>query len=941
MKYLRLFIYSQVMILTSALVASEPQKELKLSLSWGRQAEDATPFHVSFLAEGMEITDISGRALEPADQFKEGAWVTYAGGSDVDGVGLTLRYPETSVRMTGNIHSIWAYLIEHSDDDTARRFRLDPACQQDSRKLIVQMDQEGTKGFSVTINQLLQNTVFRVPSLDIYLAVGDSPISFADHLKDLESWKGKRVLDQVHKEPEATYEQYTARWEDMASPDYVNPHQPYPGHIVCLSWDSAIYKFGVDRGAGIWSDLGNPDKFRFWFDFGDLSRRIAGSWKSQKLADGFPVISTIFEKDSLRYEVEQFAYPLNGPPNERRGDIPMVLLQKVKITNLIESPREISVLVNHQRQLPVSAEPKIVPLTEPDAFLYEDGASGNILFSIKGTSPGLRISSNSDSGKKADEKKNSKLTTRNIVISFDLDANDSREFVVKLPSPIARPEYREKLLGLEYVKARSQTMDFWSDYVRRGAQFEVPEKAVNDLFRANLWHALRLPRRHGGREENVKIDLPYSNFAYGQDGTPWPVNEAVYVDYMLYDLRGYHDISVEELLAIYRNNQEANGHVGGYANWVVYTPGMIYVVARNYLLSGDREALDRLLPQTLRALDWCLAEIKRGSDQSGVPRGLVYGPLNDLTGEGAWAFGQAYVYAGLELFGRVLQQIDHPRAQECLAAARTFRQAVARRFGAATMRSPLVQLRDHTWIPYVPCEASKSGRLLEQWYPTDVDTGAIHLLRLKALPADGLLADCLLNDHEDNLYLNGWGMANEPVYNQQATAYLLRDDPKAVIRAFYSYMACAFSHSVFEPVEHRWAWGQYFGPPSTDGAWFELYRNMLIQELDDDTLLLLQATPRKWLEDGKTIEVERAPTHYGQLSMKIVSQAASNRLLAQIDMPDRRYPNILLVRLRHPTGKPIKSVTVNGRDWTDFDVKKEWLRIRNPDRPRYSIVAGY
>ena len=941
MKYLKLFIYSQVMILTSALVAGEPQRELKLRLSWGHLSEDATAFHISLLAEGMEIADISGRELEPADQFKEGALVTYAGGSDVDGVVLTLRYPETPVRVTGNIHSIWAYLIEHSDDDTARRLRLDPAYRQDSRKLIVQMDRDGTKGFSLTIDQLLQNTVLWVPSLDIYLAAGDSPISFADHMKDIESWKGKSVLDRVHKEPEATYEQYTARWEDMASPDYVNPHQPYPGHIVCLSWDSAIYKFGVDRGAGAWNDLGNPDKFRFWFDFGDLSRRIAESWKGQKLADGLPVISTIFERDGVRYEVEQFAYPLNGPPNERRGDIPMVLLQKVKVTSLRNSARKISVLLNHQRQLPVSAEPKIVPLADSAAFLFEDGASGNILFSVEGTRPGLRVSSKPDSGKKAVQKKDSKSTTSQIVISLDLAANDSQEFIVKLPSPIVRPEDREKLFGLEYAKARSETLNFWSDYVGRGAQFEVPEKAVNDLFRANLWHALRLPRRHGGREENAGMDLPYSNFAYGQDGTPWPVNQAVYVDYMLYDLRGYHNISVEELLAIYRNNQETGGHVGGYANWVVYTPGMMYVVAKNYLLSGDRTALDRLLPQTLKALDWCLAEIRRGSERSGVSRGMVYGPLNDLTGEGVWAFGQAYVYAGLDLFGRVLQQIDHPRAQECLAAARTFRQAVAQGFGAAAMRSPLVQLRDHTWIPYVPCEASKSGRLLEQWYPTDVDTGAIHLLRLKALPADGLLADCLLNDHEDNLYLNGWGMANEPVYNQQATAYLLRDDPKAVIRAFYSYMACAFSHSVFEPVEHRWAWGQYFGPPSTDGAWFELYRNMLIHELDDDTLLLLQATPRKWLEDGKTIEVERAPTHYGRLSMKIDSQAASNRLLVQIDMPDRRHPQNLLVRLRHPTGKSIKSVTVNGRDWTDFDVEKEWLRIKNPDRPEYSIIAGY
>jgi len=939
--YLRCLICLKVMILTSALVAGEPQGELKLRLSWGHRSEDVTPFHIRFIAEGMEIADISGQALESTDQFKEGIWVTHAGSYDVDGVELTLRYPETSVRVIGNLHSIWGYLIEHSDDDTVRRLSLDPAYRQDSRKLTVQMDSEGTKGFSVTVDQLLQNKAFWLPCLDVYMTAGDSPISLADHLKELSPWKGKRILDRIHEEPEATYEQYTARWEDMASPDYVNPHQPAPGHIVCLSWDSAIYKFGIDRGTGVWNDLGSPDKFRFWFDFGDLSRGITKSWKGQKLADGLPVINTIFERDGVRYEVEQFAYPLNGPPNERRGDIPMVLLQKVKVTNLKESAREISILVNHQRKLPFTAKPEIVPLIACNTFLFEESASGNILFSVEGAGLTLGAGNTHKGGKEAGGKKTSESMTSDVLISLSLPKDGSREFIVKLPSPIVHPEDREKLLGLKYVKARSETLEFWSDYVGRGARFEVPEKTVNDLFRASLWHALRLPRRHGGQVEDNKIDLPYSNFAYGQNGIPWPVNEAVYVDYMLYDLRGYHDISVEELLAIYRNNQDVNGHVGGYANWVVYTPGMIYVVAKNYLLSGDRKALNRLIPQTLKALDWCLAEIRRESDQPGDFRGLVYGPLNDLTGEGAWAFGQAYIYAGLELFGRVLQQIDHPRALECLAAARTFRQAVARGFGAATMRSPLVQLRDHTWIPYVPCEASKSGRLLEQWYPTDVDTGAVHLLRLKALPSDGALADYLLNDHEDNLYLNGWGMANEPVYNQQATAYLLRDDPKAAIRAFYSYMACAFSHSVLEPVEHRWAWGQYFGPPSTDGAWFELYRNMLIHELDDDTLLLLQATPRKWLEDGKTIEVERAPTYYGRLSMRIDSKAASNRLLTRIDMPDRRYPHILLVRLRHPTGKPIKSVIVNGRDSTDFDVKKEWLRIKNPDRPRYSIVASY
>lgn len=496
-------------------------------------------------------------------------------------------------------------------------------------------------------------------------------------------------------------------------------------------------------------------------------------------------------------------------------------------------------------------------------------------------------------------------------------------------------------MHLSCDEARSKTLKFWLDWLARGALFSVPEPAVNELFRANLWHALRLPRRHGGEGRDVRLDLPYSNFAYGQEGTPWPINEAVYVDYMLYDLRGHHDACVEELLSIYRHNQQADGRVGGYANWGVYTPGMIYVVAKHYLLSGDRDDLDRLLPCTLKALDWCLAEIERNRGRPGPSGGLIYAPLNDLTGDGVWAFTQAYTYAALKLFARVLRQIGHPRAPECLAAARDFIQAVERGFGTAATGSPLVQLRDHTWTAYVPCEATTAGRLYEQWYPTDVDTGALHLSRLGAFDPTGPLTACLLDDHEDNLYLNGWGLANEPVYNQQATVHLLRDDPKAVIRAFYSYMACAFSHTVFEPVEHRWAWGQYFGPPSTDGAWFELYRNMLIREVENDTLLLLQATPRAWLADGKVIEVRRAPTYYGRLSMRVESRAASGALLAEIDMPERTIPGTLLIRLRHPNGRPIRSVAVNGRPWNDFDAQKEWVRIERPNVGRYSVVASY
>ena len=906
---------------------------LKVRIHWGQTAPAGTAFYVKPIpgAGSMKVESVTPIGLENGEGLRDGAWQTHAGGGDVDGLELTLSGAEPSQARLQNLQVIWAAVIAAADPDTARRLGRDAAMTPGSPRLTVQMNPEGTRGFTVTADQLRTEKALWIPALDVFVTAGDDPVSFAQHQTQLAPFAGRRILERVHTEPEATYAQYKAAWEDMGSPGYIHPNQPAPGHIVGLTWDSAIPKFGIDRGAGVWNDYGNPDHFRFWFDFGDLTKGIVGSWRGQRLENGLPVITTTFERDGTRYEVEQFAYPLDGPPAERRGDIQMVLLQRLRVTDLTGRERTVPITFAHRRQLPAQLTGGFGTERVDGTVLFRDNAKRRVLLSIDGVDGEVEWAGTVDY--------QHEMKRFNGTLFAHLPANGSHEFIVKLPSPMVAAEDTAKLRAIEYSQARQQTLDFWSNYVARGARFTVPEKAVNDMFNASLWHALRLPRRHGGAGPNVSIDLPYSNFAYSQTGTPWPVNQAVLVDYMLYDLRGYPAISTEELLAQYRNNQEYNGHVNGYANWVVYTPGMLYAVAKNYLLSGDRTGFEKLLPASMKALDWCLQQVQAA--QSSQARGLVEGPLNDLTGEGIWSFNQAYMYAGLDLFGRALEQAGNPRGAEARAAAQRLHDAVQRQFGRAAMLSPVVQLRDHTWQPYVPGEANTHGRMMDVWYPTDVDCGPVHMVRLEAVPARSELADWLLNDNEDNLFYRGLGIANEPVYIQQATGYLLRDDVKAAIRSFYSYMASGFSHTVYEPVEHRFAHGQYFGPPSTDGTWFELYRNMLVRETDDGALLLAQAAPRAWLSDGKRIEVERAPTYYGLLNMTIESRAASGRISATVEMPGRSRPRELIVRLRHPEGKPMRSVTVNGKAWTAFDAKQEWVRIAQPAESKYTVVAQY
>lgn len=98
---------------------------------------------------------------------------------------------------------------------------------------------------------------------------------------------------------------------------------------------------------------------------------------------------------------------------------------------------------------------------------------------------------------------------------------------------------------------------------------------------------------------------------------------------------------------------------------------------------------------------------------------------------------------------------------------------------------------------------------------------------------------------------------------------------------------------------------------------------------------------RAWLVEGKRIEVERAPTWFGPVNLRLESAVAAGRLSAQIEFLGARRPRTLLVRLRHPEQKPLRAVTVNGTEWKDFDPAREWVRLPNPAVARHTILARY
>jgi hypothetical protein len=173
-------------------------------------------------------------------------------------------------------------------------------------------------------------------------------------------------------------------------------------------------------------------------------------------------------------------------------------------------------------------------------------------------------------------------------------------------------------------------------------------------------------------------------------------------------------------------------------------------------------------------------------------------------------------------------------------------------------------------------------------------------------------------------------------------ALLERDEPDRALVTFYGKLAQGMTRdtfidgeaSVIEPLDE---FGRQMGlpPNSAANAHFLLtMRYMLVQDYDTnddgraDTLRLAFATPRRWLDDGKQIVVERAPTQFGDVSFRMKSDVKNNRVSAEVDLPPRATSKTLL-RIRLPAGKQIASANFPkvGQETLDLSGKTGHLSV--------------
>ncbi|MDQ1328547.1 MAG: hypothetical protein QG641_1832 [Candidatus Poribacteria bacterium] len=803
-----------------------------------------------------------------------------------------------------------------------------------------------SKSFSFLVDDVVYGEKIFVKDFDILITKSVDKVDYSTFKHEWETNHPKTVYDRIFDLPEQTYEK---SWNDM-------PKKRSRGFMP-LGCDGGRQKFGVDQNGEVFY----PKNYVARVKGKDTERLLwEGNWmrysfgfpnaglKERHIEDGYlPIIYAEWESDGVSYEQTAFVTWLGQDilSDERmQGDDPTVLLMKVTLRNLNDTTQNVSLKLKAKCDVEETLE-------ERDGFVYAvNYEPSRLRYFINTVDYGSLVSDNDG-----------------LSYNLTLMKNESHSFYVNIPFiTLTNKEEFDTLKSTDYEYEFPRVKRFWEQRVAEGTQIDCPNATLTNFYKAQLTHMLITDDREPGSDRYISRvgTFPYGIFP----------NESM-MCISDFDRRGYKKEVEErlEMLIYYQGTvglpgmfssidgqyYGANGYeCGGYNQHHGWT---LWAIGEHYWYHHDKEWLNRIAPSVIKACQWVINE--RQSTMKADANGnkvleygfLPTGSLEDVTDFWHWLSTNAATYWGFKNSAKALADIGHPEGKRLLAEAEEFGNDLRRGFRESMVLAPVVKLRDGTYIPHFPPRLYQRGRGFG-WIRETLE-GAIHLIRSEILNPCSQEATWIMKDFEDNLYISErYGYTVEDFerdwfslggFSMQSNLlcsplpYVLRDEPKHFLRSYFNSFTSVFYPDICACVEH--ALPDLAG---NNGVWYKpsdeaqstyWFRMMFVYECENE-LNLGMAIPREWLEDGKSVGIERAMTYFGEMGYKIVSE--SSKIKMSLYPPTRNVSENINVRFRHPQEKPIKKVLVNGKEWSDFDPSRELIKLGKVSE-KIEIVAYY
>jgi hypothetical protein len=414
--------------------------------------------------------------------------------------------------------------------------------------------------------------------------------------------------------------------------------------------------------------------------------------------------------------------------------------------------------------------------------------------------------------------------------------------------------------------------------------------------------------------------------------------------------------------------------VGGHMDGVhSMGPGAImYPLTEHFRVTGDKEWLKANAPRMKANVEWILRQ--RRVLAGVVPRGerlwcKGLQPPHQVTPDSGGQLMQfyeseAYYWLAVQRFAQILSQVDATEGARLAAEAEAYRNDLKAAVERSIALSPVTLVRDGTYHSFIPFACYVRGFASGAWswrrpgsghhvgglYWDTIQSADPLVSPAALLPPGDPRVQGHLDVLEDRLLLENPKVAQvtkgfdvekhwfahaawqyQPGLERHANVHLAADDAPNFLRSWlnqYAVILLPDAGYIFR--EHTIG-----GPPDKifeEAAFLERFRDMLVME-EGESLWLARAMPRSWLEQDKKISVKNAPTHFGAVAYEIVSDVNHGKITATVEMPPRNPPKNVILRFRHPDGKPMRSVTINGKRHTRFDAQRETINLPASTKP--------
>lgn len=482
---------------------------------------------------------------------------------------------------------------------------------------------------------------------------------------------------------------------------------------------------------------------------------------------------------------------------------------------------------------------------------------------------------------------------------MDLKPGQSASVVFKFPfAPVevSRAEHLKNVIEADYDQYLQKTISFWEHELNGDTVFSVPEEKVVNMHKASLMYDLVARNMEEDRKTFIQTvsSVMYNDF-FSRD--------AAFIIHT-YDLLGRPELA--EQCIEYVLLKDSTGALTGFRTTHPDAWGqVIWTMAAHYRITGDKKFAARVYAAIPPHMEKLKAEIAKD------PLGLwpVAGPYDNEMITGHYTGHSFWVLLGLKdavQLAVALGKTDDAASYQALHdeyLARFKKQLAIITESTGGYIPPGI---DHP-LDGMDWENATGGVYPFRVFPPEnpMVSATVNMIR-NFIYQEGITTyDKNALKVKTQMATNGVGWSKPlrafvhhyELFNVLETILALGRDREA-ITDFYSFLVhTGSSQTGFE--YDTWAWRDRnphsnYPPHGWCAARYnEFFRNLLVREDTEKRVLhLASALSPVWLQKGKVIRVENAPTDFGAISYKINSAAAG----AEIDIQSnwRQSPDELI-----------------------------------------------